>query len=272
MGAPEVHGGDRPIGVSEGQGRQDTVTLRPHMLLAPLNSHLPQVHAIHAQDLTVQTATRPYQGAAWPWHTRGERSKQNLSYHAFGALLHQAVCVRAHPRWCTGAYEESGMEYRRLGYSGLQVSVIGLGTNNFSPRLDYPAAERVLRQAIEAGINFIETSNTYGDGQAEVFIGQALRAAAILTPENFEVLDQLEAFAAARSRPLVELAFAWLPAHPQVSSVMAGATTRDQITANAKAVNRHLSAAEMEELDGVLQALAHTWDTPTTHLRPFRPW
>ena len=66
------------------------------------------------------------------------------------------------------------MEYRRLGHSGLQVSVIGLGTNNFGPRLDYAAAERVLRQAVEVGINFIETSNTYGEGQAEAFIGQAL--------------------------------------------------------------------------------------------------
>jgi aryl-alcohol dehydrogenase-like predicted oxidoreductase len=67
------------------------------------------------------------------------------------------------------------MEYRRLGHSGLQVSVIGLGTNNFGPRLDDAAAERVLRQAVEVGINFIETSNTYGEGQAEAFIGQALR-------------------------------------------------------------------------------------------------
>lgn len=67
------------------------------------------------------------------------------------------------------------MEYRRLGNSGLQVSVIGLGTNNFGPRMDYAAAERVLRQAVDAGINFIETSNTYGEGQAETFIGKALR-------------------------------------------------------------------------------------------------
>src|SRR4029450_8994329 len=67
------------------------------------------------------------------------------------------------------------MEYRRLGHSGLQVSVIGLGTNNFGPRIDYPAAERVLHQAVEEGINLIETSNTYGDGQAETFIGKPLQ-------------------------------------------------------------------------------------------------
>lgn len=86
------------------------------------------------------------------------------------------------------------------------------------------------------------------------------------------MLEKLEAFAAARSRPLVELGFAWLLAHPQVSSVIAGATTPEQITANARAADWHLSAAEMEELDGILQVLSHTWDTPTAHLRPFRPW
>jgi aryl-alcohol dehydrogenase-like predicted oxidoreductase len=104
------------------------------------------------------------------------------------------------------------------------------------------------------------------------FAVQQQRAATILTAENFEVLDQLEAFAAARSRPLVELAFAWLLAHPPVSSVIAGATTPEQITANVKAVGWDLSVPEMEELDGILQALAHTWNTPTAHLRPFRPW
>ena len=86
------------------------------------------------------------------------------------------------------------------------------------------------------------------------------------------MLEKLEAFAAARSHPLVELAFAWLLAHPQVSSVIAGATTPEQIIANAKAADWHLSAEEMHELDGMLRALAHTWDIPTAHLRPFRPW
>ena len=61
------------------------------------------------------------------------------------------------------------------------------------------------------------------------------------------MLEKLEAFAAARSHPLVELAFAWLLAHPQVSSVIAGATTRAD-RANAKAADWHLSAAEMQEI------------------------
>jgi aryl-alcohol dehydrogenase-like predicted oxidoreductase len=101
---------------------------------------------------------------------------------------------------------------------------------------------------------------------------QTRRAETILTPENFAVLEQLEAFAAARARPLVELALAWLLAHPPVSSVIAGATTPDQITANARAADWHLSADEMAELDGILRVLAPTWHTPTAHLQPFRPW
>jgi aryl-alcohol dehydrogenase-like predicted oxidoreductase len=57
-----------------------------------------------------------------------------------------------------------------------------------------------------------------------------------------------------------------------VSSVIAGATTPEQIKANVKAAGWHLSADEMAELDGILRVLAHTWHTPTAHLQPFRPW
>jgi aryl-alcohol dehydrogenase-like predicted oxidoreductase len=330
------------------------------------------------------------------------------------------------------------MDYRRLGNSGLQVSVIGLGTNNFGARNDYPESERLLKQAVDEGINFIETSNTYGAGAAETFIGKALkgqrdqvllatkvasnmgdgpnqhgasrkhilteveaslkrlqtdyidlyqihyydpftpldeslrtmhnlvtqgkvryigcsnfsawqvaeamgvvralalepvvsvepeysmlkrgiekelipcceryhigilpyfplasgfltgkyrrdqaapadsrlsvqkqRAEFLLTEEHFDVLEQLEAFASARARTMLELAFAWLLTHPQISSVIAGATRPEQIIANARAANWRLTAEEMDELDGVLQALAPAWGTPTAHLRPYRPW
>ena len=53
------------------------------------------------------------------------------------------------------------------------------------------------------------------------------RALTILTPENFDVLDQRKAFAAPPSRPLVELAFACLITHPQESSIIAGATIKN---------------------------------------------
>ncbi|MBI4199074.1 MAG: aldo/keto reductase [Chloroflexi bacterium] len=68
------------------------------------------------------------------------------------------------------------MEYRHLGRSGLQVSAIGLGTNNLGIRVPDPkAAADIIRQAVDLGITFIDTSNMYGDGRSEEFIGEAIK-------------------------------------------------------------------------------------------------
>jgi aryl-alcohol dehydrogenase-like predicted oxidoreductase len=67
------------------------------------------------------------------------------------------------------------VKYRQLGSSGLQVSAIGLGTNNFGRRLDPAATALVVGQALDVGINMIDTSNSYGGGLSEEFIGQALK-------------------------------------------------------------------------------------------------
>lgn len=66
------------------------------------------------------------------------------------------------------------MEYRKLGKSGLDVSVVGLGTNNFGRRLDYAASEVVVEAALDNGINFIDTANIYSNGDSESHIGRAL--------------------------------------------------------------------------------------------------
>ena len=67
------------------------------------------------------------------------------------------------------------MEYRYLGNSGLQVSAVGLGTNNFGRRMDREQTARVLHHALEEGVTFIDTANTYGGGLSEEFIGAALK-------------------------------------------------------------------------------------------------
>ena len=310
------------------------------------------------------------------------------------------------------------MEYRKLGSSGLDVSVVGLGTNNFGRRLDYEASERVVLAALYEGVNTIDTSNSYGDSLSEEYIGRALegrrgevviatkvasprgdgpnsvgasrkhildqiegslrrlrtdhvdlyqihfpdpatpidetlrtlddlvkagkvrytgcsnfagwqlaqameraiavgaepfasvqppysmlqreiekelvpcceeygvgilpyfplanglltgkyrrgqpapegtrlgddspRARATLGGADYDVLEALEAFAAARGRTMVELAIAWLLANPLVGSVIAGATRPEQVQGNASAAGWELSENEMGELDGVL--------------------
>lgn len=67
------------------------------------------------------------------------------------------------------------MEYRKLGSSGLQVSAVGLGTNNFGGRIDEENSVTVIRQALEEGINFIDTANSYGRGVSEERIGKGVK-------------------------------------------------------------------------------------------------
>ena len=71
------------------------------------------------------------------------------------------------------------MEYRKLGNSGLMVSVVGLGTNNFGRRLDAgidaEQAEAVVSECLAQGINFFDTADVYGGrGPSEEYLGRAL--------------------------------------------------------------------------------------------------
>ena len=66
------------------------------------------------------------------------------------------------------------MEYRRLGRSGLEVSAIGLGCNTYGRYTDEAGTAAILYRAIDLGINFIDTSDTYGRGVSEEHIGKAL--------------------------------------------------------------------------------------------------
>ncbi len=64
------------------------------------------------------------------------------------------------------------MEKRQIG--SLEVSVVGLGCNNFGWRIDADATKQVVDAALDAGINFFDTADIYGKGQSEEFLGRAL--------------------------------------------------------------------------------------------------
>ena len=68
----------------------------------------------------------------------------------------------------------SDMTYRPLGTSGLMVSTIGLGTNAFGARIDAEQTQRVVDAALDAGITFFDTSDTYGVGASEELLGRSL--------------------------------------------------------------------------------------------------
>ncbi len=68
------------------------------------------------------------------------------------------------------------MEYKNLGRSGLQVSAVGLGCNNFGMRIDQVQAATVVRKALDCGINFFDTADIYGGrGTSEEFLSAALK-------------------------------------------------------------------------------------------------
>src|SRR3972149_4619184 len=67
------------------------------------------------------------------------------------------------------------MEYRNLGRSGLQVSAVGLGCNNFGRRCDVDRTREVVHKALDVGINLLDTADVYGPGGlSEEYLGKAL--------------------------------------------------------------------------------------------------
>jgi aryl-alcohol dehydrogenase-like predicted oxidoreductase len=71
----------------------------------------------------------------------------------------------------------SDMSYRRLGASGLVVSVVGLGCNNFGRKLDADGTREVVDAAFDAGITLFDTADIYGTphGASEEVLGAALK-------------------------------------------------------------------------------------------------
>src|SRR4029078_13322248 len=88
------------------------------------------------------------------------------------------------------------MQERNLGKSGLRVSVVGLGCNNFGGRIDLEATRKVVHKAIDLGITLFDTADVYGDrGGSETLLGQVLgdrRKDIVLASKFGMVMDDAE--------------------------------------------------------------------------------
>ena len=71
------------------------------------------------------------------------------------------------------------MNYRKLGKTGFEVAEIALGTwqvgGKWGSKFDHALAESILREAIDSGVNFIDTADVYSDGESERAVGEAIR-------------------------------------------------------------------------------------------------
>jgi aryl-alcohol dehydrogenase-like predicted oxidoreductase len=66
------------------------------------------------------------------------------------------------------------MEYRQLGRAGIRVSRLCLGTNNFGGQVDEETTMRIIKKALDVGVNSIDTANIYTGGRSEELIGKAV--------------------------------------------------------------------------------------------------
>jgi aryl-alcohol dehydrogenase-like predicted oxidoreductase len=101
------------------------------------------------------------------------------------------------------------MEHRNLGQSGLRVSVVGLGCNNFGGRIDFEATKRVVHKALDLGITFFDEADTYGDprGSSEAHLGEILgdrRKDIILATKFARPMDGSGRFEGASRRYIME--------------------------------------------------------------------
>ena len=85
-----------------------------------------------------------------------------------------------------------------------------------------------------------------GEGRGR--LSESPRAHEVMTPANFERVAAFERFASARGHSLLDLAFGWLLSQPIVTSVIASASTPEQVRANVAAAEWRLSAPDMDEL------------------------
>jgi aryl-alcohol dehydrogenase-like predicted oxidoreductase len=83
-------------------------------------------------------------------------------------------------------------------------------------------------------------------GEGHGRLSESARAGEVMSPANFERIGAMERFAAERGHTLLDLAFGWLLSQPVVGSVIASASTPEQVRANVAAAEWRLSAAEMQ--------------------------
>jgi len=121
---------------------------------------------------------------------------------------------------------------RSVGRSDLKVSVLGLGCNNFGGRLARGAP-------VPEGSRLAKTKPL-----ADMF----------MTDRNFELAERYRTFAAARGHSLLDLSISWLLARKPVASVIAGASSPEQLEANAMAVGWALSSEDLAEIDHLAEA------------------
>jgi aryl-alcohol dehydrogenase-like predicted oxidoreductase len=133
--------------------------------------------------------------------------------------------------------------------------------NHYSLYTRTPEEDGVLEECVRQGIAFIPffplesglLTGKYRPGAAPPSgsRGDAGWGPKVYTERNLEWVERLRGFAESRGHSVVELAMSWLAAQPAVASIIAGATTPEQVRANAASVNWRMTADELDAVSGM---------------------
>ena len=150
---------------------------------------------------------------------------------------------------------DAGWTARHLGLAGYvsiqnQYNLLQRGNDaELLPALSNAGAGLIPYSPLASGL--LTGKYRHGAAPAGSRMATMPAAAGIMTERNLTAVERLATFAEARGRSLTELAFSWLAAKPQVSTIIAGATRLEQLRQNAAAVGWAMSADEVAEAEGL---------------------
>ena len=135
------------------------------------------------------------------------------------------------------------MRYATLGRTGVKVSRFCLGAMMFGKGFnsDHDDCVRIIRAALDAGINFVDTADGYTWGESEQIVGKALRG----RRDSIVLADQA-------GLPMAQLATAWAMEHPDVASVIIGPRTMQQFTDSLASADLRLDADLLDRIDDLV--------------------
>jgi len=110
------------------------------------------------------------------FHPGSDSAADGVTRREFlGAMLTTSLLagVAGPELWAAGA--ENGIPYRKLGRTGERVSLVGLGGYHIGMQTDEPESIKIIRAALDGGINFLDNCWDYNGGNSEVRMGKALR-------------------------------------------------------------------------------------------------
>ena len=111
-----------------------------------------------------------------PHHPDIDSAADGVTRREFlGAMLTTSILagVASPELWAAGA--ENGIPYRKLGRTGERVSLVGLGGYHIGMQSDDQESVKIIRTALDSGINFLDNCWDYNEGKSEIRMGKALR-------------------------------------------------------------------------------------------------